>query len=155
RKHTWNLAVKLGPRAFETISGEVVNVALLSITESAPLKDHKFCGIDALLSPTANSKALLLRTYELQHIDQDAQITNPDSRIILEEMVEGPLLFQYADAYWGQGTGDFPRFGRCFWEVPVYGTAWELMQSTVPDTVPYGGREQIVLWEQGKGQLVA
>ena len=53
----------------------------------------------------------------------------------------------------GFSTGDYPRFGRLFWEMSVPAQGWELQQSTVNDTVPYGGREHILFWEDGKGEL--
>ncbi len=46
RERTWNLVARLGPGAFETISGEVVNVALLVLSASMPSEDAMMGGID-------------------------------------------------------------------------------------------------------------
>jgi len=47
RRVTWNVVAKLGPGAFETISGEVVNVALLIHTLASPDDSHEMLGVDA------------------------------------------------------------------------------------------------------------
>src|SRR5208337_2349209 len=64
------------------------------------------------------------------------------------------LLSRYAVTYWGQGPGDYRRFYRCFWEVGAEPDVWSRLQSTVDQTVEYGGREQVVLWENGTGVLM-
>ena len=43
----WDIVARLGPRAFETISGEVVKVALLGMTHISPAAEHVFAGLDA------------------------------------------------------------------------------------------------------------
>lgn len=40
RYATWNLLVRLGAGAFETITGEVVNAILISITHAKPADDQ-------------------------------------------------------------------------------------------------------------------
>ena len=65
----------------------------------------------------------------------------------------GTLLAERASGMAGIQTGDYPRFGRVFWEVELPCGRWRRQQSTVEDTVPYGGREHILLWEEGNGQL--
>lgn len=43
----WDVVARLGPRAFETISGEVVNVALLALSRRRAEDGHCFGGWDA------------------------------------------------------------------------------------------------------------
>ena len=45
-ERTWRLVARLGPGAFETISGEVVNVALVVLSGEAPAADVCLAGID-------------------------------------------------------------------------------------------------------------
>ena len=66
-----------------------------------------------------------------------------------------PLLEIHGTAFQGIATGDYSRFGRCFWELPRRWEAWEFQQSTVEMTSHFGGREHIFLWENGKGWLAA
>jgi len=56
----WDVVAWLGPRAFETISGEVVNVALLTLTRRPPTKGHVFAGLDANSGTTPKEKAAAL-----------------------------------------------------------------------------------------------
>jgi len=153
-EQTWNHLSRLGSRAFETISGEVVNVALLILTNQALVKEHIMTGIDASVAKTAQEKAILLCTAPLQMVGQRSQLNNPDARIALEEKGEEKLLAEYADSYWGLGSGDYPRFGRYFWELPELDDDWIFQLSTVTKTTAYGGREHILFWENGEGELV-
>ena len=57
QEQTWNMVARLGPGAFETISGEVVNVTLLLLTQRPPCKDQKIHGIEASTPRTAAEKA--------------------------------------------------------------------------------------------------
>ncbi|MBK9385762.1 MAG: N-6 DNA methylase [Planctomycetes bacterium] len=63
---TWEIVARLGAGAFETIGGEVVNVALLSISGGAANKNHLMAGLDVSARRgqppiLATEKAALLR----------------------------------------------------------------------------------------------
>jgi hypothetical protein len=60
-RRTWNLVARLGPGAFETIGGHVVNVALLEITAREPADDSVMAGVDVSGAATPEAKAALLR----------------------------------------------------------------------------------------------
>ncbi len=53
---SWNAVARLGTGAFETISGEVVNVALSTITNSRPAADHVMAGVDVSDEKTPEEK---------------------------------------------------------------------------------------------------
>ena len=144
----------LGSRAFETITGEVVKVILLIFTNQYSVKDQIMTGIDVSTSRMPHEKAVLLRTAPLKIVEQRSQLKNPDARIALEEKGNEKLLAEYADSYWGLGSGDYPRFGRCFWELPKLSDDWIFQLSTVSKTTAYSGREHILFWEHGAGELV-
>jgi hypothetical protein len=80
-------------------------------------------------------------------------LRNPDSRIVLEEIRRTSLLNTYANAWQGIASSDFPRFGRDFWEAPSLSQGWRFQQTTVLDTINYGGRESILFWEDGHGRM--
>ncbi|WP_258359413.1 BREX-1 system adenine-specific DNA-methyltransferase PglX [Moorella sulfitireducens (nom. illeg.)] len=150
----WDIVAKLGPGAFEAISGEVVNVALLVISASTPREGHAFAGLDATAPRAVREKAELLRNAGFKAVVQAEQLKNPDSRVAWGVERETELLEKYADSYWGLGSGDYPRFGRTFWELSKIGDEWIFQLSTVEQTKLYGGREHILLWENGEGALV-
>ena len=74
-------------------------------------------------------------------IPQASQLANPDARITLTILDASNLLDSYAVGLVGVQTGDYPRYGRNFWERPLPHPAWgSTQQSTVKATKLYGGR---------------
>jgi hypothetical protein len=153
QKQAWHLVVRLGPGAFETISGEIVNVALLLLTHQSPASEHRLFGIEASTPRTVIEKAKLLCAGEVLSVRQKEQLGNPDSRISLEGIKKTKLLFDYANALAGLQVGDSLRFNRCFWEIPKLGSDWDYLQSTVETTQPFGGRSEIIFWENERGAI--
>jgi hypothetical protein len=151
RAKTWNLVVRLGSGAFETIGGEVVNVALISLGNAVPAGENEFVGLDVSGVRVPDDKAGLLRCKPLQVLAQSAQLHNPDARIVLEKHEKGTLLEKHADALNGMHGGDSPRFRMFFWEVTQIGLSWRFFQGTVDKTMLYGGRSFIFYWpDDGK-----
>ncbi len=153
RQASWAYVARLGPRAFETIGGEVVNVVLVSFGRYQPTEIHRLAGIDATEEKTPSDKDFALRSKPAELVRQDSQLQNPDSRITLEEGSQGTLLSAIAHGVHGLGSKDSPCFFRQFWEVAALGKDWEFLQTTVDKTQSFGGMEQIVFWEQGRGLL--
>jgi hypothetical protein len=60
KERTWDMVARLGPGAFETIGGHVVNVALLAISGSKPAHDHVMAGVDVSGARMPSDKAALL-----------------------------------------------------------------------------------------------
>jgi hypothetical protein len=63
KERTWDMVARLGPGAFETIGGHVVNVALLTISGGKPVKErpHIMAGIDVAICRMPAEKASLLK----------------------------------------------------------------------------------------------
>lgn len=85
--------------------------------------------------------------------DQLGQLRNPDACLQFADPVEFALLGNYATALQGISTADYPRYGRCFWEVPSQTADWVCQQSTVLATAHHSGREHILFWQKGTGEL--
>lgn len=147
-----HLVARLGPGAFETISGHVVQPALLLFENEVPSSDARTFFSEAGTSTTVDQKAAALRSAFTAAAQVDVKAT-PDSRIVLPATSSGPLLSTYAASYAGILNGDTARFVRRFWEVTAVDGTWERLQSTVPETLPFGGRESVLRWENGKGEL--
>jgi len=150
---TWDVLARLGPGAFEMITGEVVNVALAVLTNARRLVEQKILGIDAAAPRVPSQKADLLRCDPTQAVLQAAQLDNPDARIALQEAGTVPLLERYASSHQGLCTGDNLRFCKFFWEMPTLLMGWVRFQSTPDRTRIYGGREQVLYWEDGNGEF--
>jgi hypothetical protein len=133
----WNLLAKLGSGAFETISGEVVNVVLLTMESGTPELNFQMSGIDVGGVDSAARKASALAGDGLVRIPQAAQQTNPDSRVVLELLDNSNLLEKSAYAHKGLTTNDDPQFVRCYWEAERLAQGWEYYQGPVGLPKPY------------------
>ena len=142
----WNTVARLGPHAFETIGGEVVNVALLTLTCRKATKAHSLAGLDASAAPNPSEKNSLLISLPLEQVTQGDQIRNPDARITFDEPSKLPILETLVDAPNGSHGGDSPRHRRAFWEFAAVNQNWRFFQGTVEETTPYGGREFLFSW---------
>ena len=156
---TWNIVARLGPGAFETVSGEVVNVALDVISAGRPDRNWEMAGVD-VSSPRGQRPIKAAEKGEglrgeagVVMARQGEQVRNPDSAVLMRPLPRDFPLSNYANSYHGISTTDYARFGRCFWELMGIGDGWIQQQSTVRATVPFGGRERVLLWEAGAGQL--
>ena len=155
REQKWQLLARLGSSAFETISGAVVNVALLIVTNESPSQDSTWEGIDVSEHKVAQDKAVALVTSRLLSTTQAGQLGNPNARIVIGGLaLKGAPLSEVADTYEGLHTGDYPRFGRYFWELPAITAGWALQQSAPMTNVPWGGRQNVIFWENGRGELL-
>jgi hypothetical protein len=149
----WLVVARLGPRAFEEITGEVVQATLCTFSYSPPRLDDSVLILDALHAEGAIEKSEELRSQGLNFIRQERQRKNPDCAFAFEELEELPLLETYVSSHQGLITGDNARFRRCFWELSIRTSEWDWIQLPVNQTMPYGGRHEVVRWEQGKGAL--
>lgn len=158
RHYSWHTVAKLGPGAFETIGGEVVKAALVIMSREAPGGTGEIVGIDVSDVKRAGDKARALLGDQVvaagreHRLVQAAQLHNPDARIILGDSAHGALFSEYASSIQGLATSDDPQFVFGFWEMPVLTSEWKRLQGPVTSTVPYGGRENVLLWEDGKGR---
>lgn len=149
----WNLLARLGPGAFETISGEVVQAVLLTQTRAPAPPGFALHGVDASAPKTAQDKAVLLRDGEVVAVSQKGQLRNPDARVLVSSIGGLELLGKVANGWQGIASSDFPRFGQKFWEQLWPTPGWVLHQSTVKATKLYSGKQHILFWEDGYGQM--
>lgn len=152
REIGWDLVAHLGTGAFTSISGEVVNVALMQFSPAE--RPGSTSTLDVAGVEGVEAKAQALRAVGVVRISQIAQQQNADSIFSLGVPSDLPPLARFASGYAGIQTGDYPRFGRNFWELRGIEDGWARQQSTVRSTIDYGGREHVLLWEDGDGDLV-
>ena len=157
RDYHWHAVARLGTGAFETISGEVVNVTLTVIGGGGKRGNTEGVGfhVDAAPFTTVAEKMRALSSLQVKPFVRSQQERNPDKRIILEAVGDSPHLSKVAQSLTGLRTADNPQFVQTFWEEPAWGRVWEPFQSTVADTKLDGGKEHILKWEKGRGSLAA
>ena len=148
----WEFLARLGPRAFETIGGEQVNVCLLSLSHCDADDAHSFAGIDITERSNSSEKSAGLLDGLLSTVLQTRQLKNPDTRIALEALKSDELLGRYAICIQGLATSDDPQFTCFFWEFSHLNNGWEGLMGTVENTCLGGGRERLIHWEDGAGR---
>lgn len=144
----WNLLARLGPSAFETISGEVVQAVLLTQTRAPAAAGFNLRGVDASAPKTAQEKATLLRGGDLVAASQNGQLGNPDARVMFGAVGALTLLSKYSFSPNGLHGADSQRFRFGFWEVESFSDKWALLQTTPEARGHFGGRESIFFWGQ-------
>ena len=163
RERTWRLVARLGPGAFETISGHVVNVALTVLSAETPGDDWLIAGIDvsaprgeALI--LAREKEELLRNTlgaPIRLVAQARQLLNPDAVVKLLDSgsADGALLKERASGLAGILNGDSPRFRRMVWEFGRRPPEWALQQTSVDETCLFGGHSGLIYFDEENGHL--
>ena len=163
KRETWHLLARLGPGAFETISGEVVQALLLTMSCSNPARrpDGLFndasvagamYGLDVSESRTTGDKSAWLRKIAIQSAEQARQLKNPDSRVSLDDISTQVRLDGYCMSIEGLTTGDLERFVGKFWE-GTFSDGWAPFIQNVDSTAHFGARTDRVFWESGRGTL--
>lgn len=153
KAETWRLVARLGPGAFETISGEVVKAILITLSRGRAPEEQAIHGLDVSALRPASVKAAGLLTAEIKRVGQWGQVRNPDARVTLEETPDLPLLERYAECFAGVLNGDSPRFQRKFWELREKDSLWTFQQTTVEEDKPYGGLELMIYFDRTEGHL--
>ncbi len=156
RRYRWQLIGRLGPGAFETISGEVVQ-AILAIISSKNERDRAnalkevnqtyfISNLDVSELRTVSEKATGLRIEKLKKTRQEDQLKNPDAIVTIDPLSKTTLLGVVGTCYQGTSSADNPRFHFNFWEVDSL-IDWELLQGSPDKTGFFRGRELIIKWK--------
>ena len=156
KQHTWQLIARLGPGAFETISGEVVKAILITLSRgtSSPVtgelfgseeKQNLIRGLDVSEPRTVAEKAAGLIEGEVKTVEQSQQLKNPDARVAFDE-IKGELLNRYANGLNGMHGSDSFRFRFNFWEI-LDSSIWHFFQCTHELTEHFGGKQNVFYWK--------
>ncbi|WP_363318809.1 DUF559 domain-containing protein [Chlorobium sp.] len=165
KNDTWHWIARLGPGAFETISGEVVKAILITLSRGTSIKEsgglfgdagdsNLIRGVDVSEPRTAVEKAAQLLTGEIKSVEQSKQLENPDNVVSLEEQHVGSRIGQYARSLAGLDNGDTLQFRFVFWEIALHENGWVYQVNATKTTSLFEGREHILRWDNGKGNLV-
>ncbi|MDZ4252280.1 MAG: DNA methyltransferase, partial [Sulfuritalea sp.] len=150
---TWNLLARLGTGAFETITGEVVNAILLTLTHAKPTNEGILRGIDVSAPKAPDEKAAILASGALSEVSQDEQLLNPDARVMLTQNTTSTLLNSISHSHHGLVCGDRPRMCVNYWEIDSKGNVWIEYCGTVVKTMYFGGKDTYLRWQGGSGAI--
>ncbi len=161
RDFQWNAVAQLGEEAWQSFGIRGPRTVLITLTAQIAKPTNRFLYID-VSTPPGHSPILIehkvemlcrSKTTDLKTLSQSDQLANVGA--VVGVTISQKRLFDYADTYEGLSTGDLYQFIRCFWEMDKYdGKTWASLIGAVGKSTPYGGREQILLWEEGCGRLV-
>ena len=144
QNHTWNIVVRLGPRAFKTISGEVVNVGLFNFTKKIPDENVVFMGLDVSEIKSPEEKALLIKDNRISFVNQLSLLKNKLYAISLGVQNNETLLSRHATVHYGSKPGQTSRVIKYFWEITsVDLNRWMFMESTPDQHGGYTGKNKI------------
>lgn len=157
RTETWRIIAKLGPKAFETISGEVVKAILLIISrgDASLAIDQKYqnhqsikiiSGLDVSEFKSVQEKANNLIHQEVIKIEQAKQLDNPGVKVIFSNDNSGNLISDFATVNYGSKPGQTVRVTRKFWEFAVINKdKWMLMESSPEIKKTFSGKSEVCL----------
>ena len=158
----WLLAVVLGEEAWESFGNRGPNTVLMSFKKSAPRDRLHFSALDVSSKPrrpifTKEMKVSALKGalpdfQGISTVSQENQLNNPDSRISLLPLGTTQLLEIHAFSGEGSSTGDGERYLKYHWEVMNTKT-WHPYLTPASGSEPWGGREMVMRWNAGKGDL--
>ncbi len=156
QNQTWNLVAQLGPGAFETITGHVVNVVLTVISARRADLDWEMSTIDVALSQgqrptkTAEKTELLRGGASVVTLRQGMQLKHPTNIIQFDAPSYLDRLGDYMSVRGGVTTGDSLRFRRFWWEIDLADRNWLPQQGTVKTSTLFAGRERFLLRANGQ-----
>ena len=152
---SWVMLADLGEHAFESSQAAGAFTALVSLEKSDPAEKSVYFGIDALKEKNPEGKRLTLKDAAGSLQAQGGQLKNPDFRIGLHESSDLPLLLEFSDSFVGLQNGDAPKYICQFWEIfdHLGQETWEYFQLPCDITKFYNGRDGIVRWEKGRGEI--
>ncbi|HCE0605664.1 Eco57I restriction-modification methylase domain-containing protein [Pseudomonas aeruginosa] len=146
------LIASLGTGAFSSISGEVVDVALIGIEKAKALSDSMVTFFDATAGGYEDKARSLVAGISNRRKQVDV-LLSPSFRMQLSFQAGKSLLSEFADCPQGIKTGDDNKWLRRFWESNSL-SGWDYLQSAHFSKSDFGGCEWIVNWStNGKGMI--
>ena len=159
----WHLITRLGPGAFDTISGEVVKAILITLSRGKVTGQRSSLfvefpisniirGIDVSGLRTTAEKSEALLTSEIKSVSQARQLENPDAIVSLDKLSSSSLLKDYVNYSNGIQAGDSACFVNNFWE-SFDRSVWAPLQVPVNQSNFFGGLTSVLRWESGNGMF--
>lgn len=145
----WNVVAPLGAGAFQTITGQVVQSALVLLSAH---RSQDMLFVDARPPTSVDAKAEALRDGEIDLVTFAALRKNPGS--VLDASALGKsLLSSYATSWQGLVTMDTSQYVLHFWEISGDPSVWERYVTAPSRTGPSTGRQYFLRWDSGHGRL--
>lgn len=152
---TIRLVAELGAGAFQTPLYDF-SFALFLATKLNPQTDLHYPSLVASGSRAVEAKVDALSNSACLEIPLKSVRSQSDCRILTQPTdANAKPLSASATPNTGLQTGDNDHYSCLFWEQPSLLKGWEFFHRTSQETLPFGGRCRILLWQDGSGALVA
>jgi hypothetical protein len=151
---TIKLATGLGGGAdsFSIGPGNITTISMFIISVNEKHPTYKTLDL-SLIKPISNKiKALASVNFNIIKVAQVEKTKGVEIVTSQSETLE--TLNDYVSSYAGLQSGDFPRFGRKFFELSKITSAWSFQQSTVSKSSNFGGLENLFYWQNGQGEYL-
>lgn len=153
-EQTWNLLARLGEKGFESAAAAGAFVALITLSKGVAPKEVLLRGVDVSAPKTAADKTAQLLIEPLKSVEQVKQLENPDAVIYLEsDGIGSDTLESHVERTEGLSTGDLLRLKVFHWEIDSTNKDWVLFQSTVKESIHFGGMSGALYWCDGNGPM--
>lgn len=153
-EQTWNLLARLGEKGFESAAAAGAFVVLITLSKGVAPKEALLRGVDVSAPKTAADKAVQLLIELLRSVEQAKQLENPDAVIYLEsDGIGSDTLESHVERTEGLSTGDLLRLKVFHWEIDSTNKDWVLFQSTVKESIHFGGMSGALYWCDGNGPM--
>lgn len=150
---TLERVANLGEGAFRSAGAAGAFPSLLTLRCAAPTDDSEFLLLDVSDCESVDARREALSSASRAAGTYESLRASGDYLVAAGGMTDVPLLSEYATAYVGLQTSDYPRYCRMFWELPKVEGDWSLMQEA-PDKGDYvSGLCSVFYWQEGKGEL--
>jgi hypothetical protein len=151
KNYSWNWVSRLGTKSFRTPMWDF-NVMLISIQNKKNSDNQSFKGIDVSEFNTPEGKEDSLRTSIIKDVIQQNQLSNPDSRILFDDLASFRLLSNDIDFSEGLSTGDSDRYISCIWEIIDF-LEWQYFQRGASENESFNGFSYAIKLKNNKELL--
>ncbi|GAA2471328.1 DNA methyltransferase [Terrabacter carboxydivorans] len=148
-----HLVARLGAGAFQAISGEVVQSALLILSRGQDREIHSlYLDLSSTKGPDGKAQSLVSEPFSTS---RQAKIRSVPNFVLAPVADAGhPLLAAYVEAHYGSKPGQTTRVRREFWELPGISLPWQRLESGPDGEHLFSGKRQIILapkeaWARG------
>jgi hypothetical protein len=147
------LIVRLGEGAFESPQAAGAFVCMCTVERNTSGTEGIYCALEVSELGGVRQKTKGLLETAVAQLSQCDCIRSSDHEILLSKPNNTTTIGDFARSFHGITTTDLLRFSKLFWESNGWTSKWVFQQGAVDGTREIGGREAVLLWENGAGEL--
>ncbi len=146
----WTLVIEMGYKSFSTQMYDFP-VSLMGLKNILPCNSSSFSNLSIINENENKAKNLIQKP--MINVKQHGQLSNPDSRILIEQGSQrNSLLEKFAFSKRGIVNGDNDRWLRFFWEIKSGN--WRYLQTAPQFSKFFTGRDQVINWSTNGKQML-